>query len=423
MENTTTTQEEQQEKQQKKGGPSTNIINRANDFQRGIRSAKKQFDAFRDMKKGLNTITDPQSAITGKIPGLGGKNGIMKMSKELKNVKKIVQVASKIPLPVWIGIGIVVAVILLFFFIVTIIASLGGDSNSSFENQIPTPPTNSGGFSKVNGFKLTLDCSDEVPTTEGVATCTITYAYDSTIATVPLENIIIHFELPENTTYSTAAPTPTTKDSAVYSWPLSDPLNQKNILISFTNNQTDRYVDAYAYISFVDSGPGGGTTGGGTACTAPHEGTGPCSVAELSKVFTGDPSRAIAASMICQKESTSNPLTKNITSGTGCNMDDENNDDYSIGLFQINLIWHSCNVAGNGYSNSPSSERCQNLIDAPSRNSCENLLESSVENIQKAYQISSGGTDWSAWSTWLDHPEWNYVGVKSRLDNCGITVQ
>lgn len=262
MDNSTTKPEEEREEQKpeeqkKKSGLSTNLINRANSFQRNARSAKGKIDAFRgakDAKKMLDMATDPQSALTSKIPGLGGKNGPLgKMPKELKNVRRIAQIASKIPPPVWIGIGIALAVVLLFFFIVTLIATIsgGGGGSASLEGPSTLPP-GSDGFSRVSGFQLFLNCSDEVLAPDGIAQCTISYTYDSTISTVPLENIVIHFELPQNTVFSSAVPTATTKDDITYSWPLSIPSNQTSLQIFFSNSQPDRFVDASAYITIVD---------------------------------------------------------------------------------------------------------------------------------------------------------------------------
>src|SRR3989344_3554771 len=132
-------QQPPEEEQKKKSGPSTKIINRANDFRNKIKSK----NGLSDAKKAVDAISDPSSIIKSKIPGLGGKGGakeIQAIAKQTKNIRKIVQVAAKIPLPVWIGIGIVLLVILLFFFIITLIGALsGGENSGEYSGTTPLP--------------------------------------------------------------------------------------------------------------------------------------------------------------------------------------------------------------------------------------------------------------------------------------------
>jgi len=116
-------------------------------------------------------------------------------------------------------------------------------------------------------------------------------------------------------------------------------------------------------------------------------GTGPCSVESLDNVFG---SNAGKASMVCQKESSSNPFQLN----DGCLSGDW---DYSIGLFQINLF---------------RTGRCPGAFREISISTCEIIDQAKLDqcmveygwgeptiNIQKALGISAGGTNWCAWST------------------------
>lgn len=63
-------------------------------------------------------------------------------------------------------------------------------------------------------------------------------------------------------------------------------------------------------------------------------GTGPCEVCNLLPYFSNDLDKAVKASLICQRESGSDPFSDNL----GCL--DRTMDDYSIGLFQINFLYH-----------------------------------------------------------------------------------
>jgi len=119
------------------------------------------------------------------------------------------------------------------------------------------------------------------------------------------------------------------------------------------------------------------------------EGTGPCSVANLLPYFGNDNDKATKASKICNRESGSNPNAKNdgCLRGSTC--------DYSLGLFQINLLAH-CPGAFSGYScNSPiyCTVGSQSILQA-----CESRLLNPIENIKEAVKISNNGTNWAPWS-------------------------
>ncbi|MDO8461134.1 MAG: hypothetical protein Q7S38_01685 [bacterium] len=146
--------------------------------------------------------------------------------------------------------------------------------------------------------------------------------------------------------------------------------------------------------------PGGG---GGNACTKPYEGVIRCSTENLKAYFGNDPTKTLIASLICQAESRSNPYALNPVCP-----------DYSVGLFQINLIAH-CSGAYD-----PSNYSACRLISEGRRNVCQAQFEDASQNIQYAVQISYNGTVWTpTWSTWL-HKSGNIPAVRDTLTTCGI---
>lgn len=117
------------------------------------------------------------------------------------------------------------------------------------------------------------------------------------------------------------------------------------------------------------------------------EGTGSCSVDNLMPYFGNDETRARNASQICQMESGSNPYAMNLGCTTGQSVD------YSIGLFQINLLAH-CPGAFSSYTWDPPS--CT-IGDTAALQNCINQFLDPTQNIMKAVEMSGGGTDWSPW--------------------------
>lgn len=118
-------------------------------------------------------------------------------------------------------------------------------------------------------------------------------------------------------------------------------------------------------------------------------GTGPCSVENLLPFFGNSVDIATKASKICNKESGSNPMAKNDGCLTGVSCD------YSIGLFQVNLLAH-CPGAFSSYS-------CSAPISCTIGNqntlqSCETRLLDPTGNINEAVRISNNGTNWAPWS-------------------------
>ncbi|MCL5071637.1 MAG: hypothetical protein M1308_12205 [Actinobacteria bacterium] len=130
------------------------------------------------------------------------------------------------------------------------------------------------------------------------------------------------------------------------------------------------------------------TPGGGGVGTCQVATSGPCAVSNLLGYF-GDITKATNASMICNAESGGDPSSQNLGCLTGRSAD------YSIGLFQINMLAH-CPGAFSSYSLNPPS--CT-IGDQAVLDNCVNTYLDPAQNIQYAVQLSRNGTDWSAWST------------------------
>lgn len=131
------------------------------------------------------------------------------------------------------------------------------------------------------------------------------------------------------------------------------------------------------------SGSGSGT-GTCPAGIAPY-----CSVENLLPYFDNDTAKATKASQICQSESGSNPSAMNTKCFTGESLD------YSVGLFQINLIFHCPGALV--YTEKPIS--CT-IINQSILNQCQADMLDPIKNIQKAYEISNGGTIWGGSNRW-----------------------
>jgi len=116
-----------------------------------------------------------------------------------------------------------------------------------------------------------------------------------------------------------------------------------------------------------------------------ERGLAPISDAELTK-------RATQASIICNAESGGNPEAANTGCLTGTTVD------YSIGLFQINLLAHNCpeyfTYTWNPPSCSINSPFTQNDVDL-----CAEPLFDPNTNIRKAFDISGAGSNWRPWAT------------------------
>ncbi len=128
---------------------------------------------------------------------------------------------------------------------------------------------------------------------------------------------------------------------------------------------------------------------------------GPCSVENLETKIANWPGnqglsgveitkRAKQASIICNAESGGSASAINRGCQTGDSVD------YSVGLFQINLLAHAC---PHYFEYSWEPPQCTLLVDQDKVDSCaENVLHVDT-NIRYALSISSGGSNWDAWAT------------------------
>lgn len=128
---------------------------------------------------------------------------------------------------------------------------------------------------------------------------------------------------------------------------------------------------------------------------------GPCAVENLEGKIANWPGneslsdaeitkRAKQASMICNAESGGNASAINRGCTTGESVD------YSVGLFQINLLAHAC---PHYFEYSWEPPQCTVLVDQSSVDSCADNVMDVDNNIRYALSISSGGKNWNAWAT------------------------
>ena len=145
---------------------------------------------------------------------------------------------------------------------------------------------------------------------------------------------------------------------------------------------------------------------GAGKCEIPTEGY--CSPEYLMSVTQGydgvgwNECQASIAAIICNMESGGNPSAINCGCLTGSTVD------YSIGLFQINLLAHSMPGTNcyQAFEYSCPYWWCQNqgpilctILDQDMVNACADYYFDPVNNILKAYELSLGGTNWTPWST------------------------
>ena len=128
--------------------------------------------------------------------------------------------------------------------------------------------------------------------------------------------------------------------------------------------------------------PPAGVPLGGGRC---EPGTGLCRIANLRRFFPRSAARA--ASIICNMESAGNPSALN------CGCFEGRSVDYSVGLFQINILAHCPGAMS--YTWSPPS--CT-VLDPARVDSCLSFYFDADNNIRKAVSLSSNGTNWSPWA-------------------------
>jgi hypothetical protein len=120
-------------------------------------------------------------------------------------------------------------------------------------------------------------------------------------------------------------------------------------------------------------------------------GFGPCDVGELLTYFGNNITYATYASQVCQIESGSSPTIIN----DGCLRSET--PDYSIGLFQINLLAHCPDAFTPETVADPWNMPCK-IADQNKLNECIAFYSDPIKNIQKAVSLSGGGSKWSgAW--------------------------
>ncbi len=279
----------------------------------------------------------------------------------------------------WAGIGLLVlfifAVIIIVFNPSNLPLGLGGGGGDggqqTQDGQIPS-------FPPLPGLTLTLIGPDAINNGE-LLSYTVDVSYDASAATVPIDEITVFDNVPQNTDFFDARGVYQYDSSQrAVSWKLSEQVNQAGFSITLKPLIGDFFVSnkVYARASIPP------TTGG--FCS---EGSGFCSAQYLTGFFP-DATKARQASIICQRESGSNPgaLNNGCLSGKSA--------DYSVGLFQINLLAH-CPGAFSSYTIIPPSCTVadQKILDA-----CVNKFSDPVENIKKAAELSSGGTYWVPWA-------------------------
>ena len=151
--------------------------------------------------------------------------------------------------------------------------------------------------------------------------------------------------------------------------------------------------------------PGAPVVGAGT-CEAPTSGLcSPGNLIAVTNAYDGngwDAHAACIAAIICNRESGGNPSAINCGCLTGTSVD------YSVGLFQINLLSHTtptglqCHEA---FEYSCSYSWCDiqgpigcTILDQGVVDECADYYFNAQNNIIKAYQMSLGGTRWDPWA-------------------------
>ena len=247
----------------------------------------------------------------------------------------------------------------------------GGSSNS----QSPDGTTRN----EIIGLTLKLEASEILQNGENIQ-YTVTVTYD-TSSPIPIDTITVFNNIPANTEFVTATGRyDYDSTSKILKWPLSETENRSQFTITLKPLGEDIIVlnRVYATSSFNTGGNNGG--GGTPICS---QGIGWCSPERLRPYF-GD--QAEKASTVCNAESSGNPGALN----TNCNTND-----YSVGLFQINLVAHCPGAYGAGRWGSQS---CDNLLSESRRNECKAQLLDPIANIQFAVQNqrAKGWRDWGA---------------------------
>lgn len=116
--------------------------------------------------------------------------------------------------------------------------------------------------------------------------------------------------------------------------------------------------------------------------------SGYCSPSFLAQYFGGDVQKANVAACICRWESGGNPGSENLN----C-IKNGKSADYSIGLFQINLVAH-CPAPSVRMISSWGPPWFCSIQNQSAVNACTTQYLDPIQNIQKMLAISSNGTAW-----------------------------
>lgn len=306
---------------------------------------------------------------------------------EIQQAVQTLQQAVSIWRKPWIWVGLVIVIFIFIFFG----ADIGGGIPNPFnESDTPetTPGTQTPGGGTTNPYPpipgLTLNLTGPESIDNGtLLTYTVGVSYDSSVAKTPIEEITIYNAIPTNTTFQeTSGIYKYNESTKTLSFPLSEEGNRTSFTITLKPDIGNFFVTNFVY---AQAAPPPSTGGGGGVCS---EGSMFCSVENLKSYFGNDETIARKASIICQRESGSNPGALN----DGCLTGDTA--DYSIGLFQINMLAH-CPGAFASYSINPPACKIgnQQILDA-----CVAKYSDPVENIRYVKSLSKDGTDWGPWS-------------------------
>lgn len=134
----------------------------------------------------------------------------------------------------------------------------------------------------------------------------------------------------------------------------------------------------------TDTTSSGGTVGNCQLGSPPW-----CDVNTLLPYLGNDITKATNASQICGRESGGNPDAQNLSCENG-------GTDYSIGLFQINLLAHCPGAFV------PGTSPCQ-VADQSIRDGCVEYYKDPINNINKMVELSKNGTNWTPWlnASWI----------------------
>lgn len=326
----------------------------------------------------------------------GPGNPVSSTKNLFKNIKRVLQAVRLLTGISGGAIAIIFAVIFLFLvFYILFFGDAGSllyTTGSAANDGLP-PVGGDGGVVKnppIAGFTRAVEGPEKSEYGKAV-TYTITYEYDSSVATVPLEDITLIVRFSSNAQFVEASGNPTSPLIGTVEWALSDSKNVSPLTLTLLPNADNIEI----VVSLDQKSTSSTSSVGGNACTAPFEGKGYCAVDALAPTFNGDKTKALIASLICQTESGSDPTRINNNCATK---------DYSVGLFQINLVAHCAGA----YQN----QDCNILLSEATRLSCENQLLDPVANIQKMYAISQG-TYWKPWT-------YTWPLAEAKLKSCGI---